>query len=256
MKGLRLMGAMVLLMAMASAANAQGKQHDDRALRIIARSEAQHVRSRRNLIKILQAHPQFLVELQAIAARLKTEPAWLLNVMASESLFDPSARNCLPGQTASGLLQFIERTAQSMGTTTAAIRRLGPIDQLRLVERYFTPFRGRLNSLADVYLAVFRGFMIEGGETTVVAPLNQTDREQRVYSLNRWLDLDGDNRITKGELALAALIVGRFQPASPAAIEPGANIDPAEISPSPVTNSNPQPRQTRSIYVSSSSQSN
>ena len=51
-----------------------------------------------------------------------------------------------------------------MGTTTEAIRRMSPVEQLRLVEKYFTPFRGRLNSLADVYLAVFRGFIVEGGE--------------------------------------------------------------------------------------------
>ena len=74
--------------------------------------------------------------------------------MASESLFNPAARNPLPGQTASGLLQFIESTARRMGTTTEAIRRMSTVEQLHLVERYLTPFHGRLNSLADVYLAV------------------------------------------------------------------------------------------------------
>ncbi len=134
---------------------------------MIARNEAKHLRSRQNLIRILRDQPSFWIELQAIARRLKTEPAWLLNVMASESLFDHTARNGLSGQTATGLLQFIESTARNMGTTTEAISRMSPVEQLRLVERYLTPFCGRLNSLADVYLAVFRGFIVKGGDATV-----------------------------------------------------------------------------------------
>ena len=67
-------------------------------MQMIARSEAKHARSRQNLIKILRDHPNFGIELQAIAKRLKTDPAWLLNVMASESLFDPAARNGFPGK--------------------------------------------------------------------------------------------------------------------------------------------------------------
>jgi soluble lytic murein transglycosylase-like protein len=176
MKGLRLAGATALLLLMITpAADAQDERMNDRALRMIARSEAKHARSRQNLIKILRNHPNFWIELQAIARRLKSEPAWLLNVIASESLFNPAARNGQPGQTATGLLQFIEDTAQSMGTTTEAIRRMSPVEQLRLVEKYLSPFRGRLNSLSDIYSAVFRGFIVEGGDTSVVAPLNNSN---------------------------------------------------------------------------------
>jgi hypothetical protein len=161
--------------------------------------------------------------------------------MANESLFNPAAHNPLPGQTASGLLQFIESTARRMGTTTEAIRRMSPVEQLRLVERYLTPFRGRLNSLADVYLAVFRGVVIEGGDTVVVVDSN---KERRIYALNKSLDLNGDGRIVKGELSLAALSVGRFLPA-PARTKPVKmgkdNLSVKEDQP-------PAPR-TRSIYI-------
>src|SRR5262249_34712127 len=104
MKGLRTAGVGALLTLMvAPAADAQDERLNDRALQVIARSEAKHLRSRQNLSKILRDQPNFWIELQAIAKRLKTEPAWLLNVMASESLFNPTARNGLPGQTATGL---------------------------------------------------------------------------------------------------------------------------------------------------------
>jgi hypothetical protein len=66
-------------------------------MRVIERSEAKHIRSRQNLAKILPGQPQFWLELHAVAERLKTQSVWLLNVMAIESLLDPSARNSLPG---------------------------------------------------------------------------------------------------------------------------------------------------------------
>jgi len=246
MKGLRPAGAATILLLMtALVASAQDKGLNDRTLRMIARNEAKHIRSRQNLIKILRDHPNFWVELQAIAKRLKTEPAWLLNVMASESLFKPKARNGLPGQTATGFLQFIESTAQSLGTTTEAIRRMSPVEQLRLVEKYLTPFQGRLNSLADVYLTVFRGFIVEGGDASVVAPLNRSNKEQRIYSLNRWLDFNGDGKITKGELALAAFSTGRFQPVVP---RPDGISDRNSVD---AFDQMPETRRTRSIYVRS-----
>ncbi|MCI0390556.1 MAG: transglycosylase SLT domain-containing protein [Acidobacteria bacterium] len=237
--------AAFLLLMIVPAANAQDNWPNDRVMRMIARSEAKHIRSRHNLINILREQPQFWIELEAVAVRLKTEPAWLLNVVASESLFNPLARNSFPGQSATGLLQFIESTAQSLGTTTEAISRMSPVDQLRLIERYLTLFRGRLNSLADVYLAVFRGFIVEGGDASIVAPLNNSNKEQRIYSLNKWLDFNRDSKITKGELALAALTIGRFQPVAP---HPFRSQNRRT---STTQDRNPENRQTRSIYVRS-----
>jgi transglycosylase-like protein with SLT domain len=213
-KRLRSIGVAVALL-MAPAVIAQNKEPDDHLRRIVASSEAKHLRSRHNLLKILREHPRFWPELQAIAKRLKTQPAWLLNAMAAESLFDPAARNSLPGQSASGLLQFVEETARGLGTTTAIIREMDPVEQLRLVEKYFVPFRGRLSSMADVYMAVLRGFIIDGKDETVVSPLDNSSKEQRIFVLNRWLDLNSDSKITRGELYWAATLIGRFQPQEP-----------------------------------------
>ncbi len=234
--------AIAASIALPIAANAQNAQTDgDQLSQLFARTEAKHLCSRRNLTEILRSQPRFWIELRVVAERLQTQPAWLLNVMASESLFNPAARNSLPGQTASGLLQFIEATARRMGTTTEMIRRMNPVDQLRLVERYLTPFRSRLNSLADVYLAVFRGVVIEGGDTVVVVDSN---KERRIYALNKSLDLNGDGRIVKGELSLAALSVGRFLPAP--ARTTRVKMGKVNLS---VKNDQFPARNTRSIYI-------
>jgi transglycosylase-like protein with SLT domain len=235
--------AEIFLLMIATMVSAQEKLPNDRVRQMIARTEEKHLRSRQNLIRILRDQPNFWIELQAIAGRLKTEPAWLLNVMASESLFDHKARNELSGQTATGLLQFIESTAKNMGTTTEAIRRMSPAEQLRLVEKYLMPFRGRLNSLADVYLAVFRGFIVKGGDATVIAPLDRSSRERLIYLLNRWLDFNCDGKINKGELALAALAIGRFTPTTPRS---GGSLyrNPAEAA-----DSKTEIPQMRSIYI-------
>src|SRR5262249_22047774 len=120
-----------------------------------------------------------------------------------------------------------------------------PVEQLRMVEKYLSPFRGRLNGLADVYSAVFRGFIAEGGDASVVAPLNNSNKELRIYSLNRWLDFNSDGKITKGELALAALSVGRCQPA---AILSGKS---PHRSPVYGADRKPEARRTHSIYAGS-----
>jgi hypothetical protein len=257
----------VLLSSLNMAALAQRPQttQSDYLLRLFNRADARHQRSRRNLEAILRAQPGFWQELQAVAGRLGTEPAWLLNVMACESLFDPDARNPLPGQTASGLLQIIGRTARRLGTTTKAIRRMSPLDQLRLVEKYLEPFRGRLSTLPDVYMAVFRGSIVEGDNAVVVV---DSAKEPRIYALNKSFDINSDKFITKGELGLAALSVGRFFPTrSPQqtkrnnssgrtafvrgkAKTPQASVTNSDsVAPARADNSTQSPRSTRSIYV-------
>ena len=247
MKRVRLIGV-AAAMLVAPAATAQSVQPDDHVRQIVARSEVKHLRSRQNLLKILSTQPQFWPELLAVAERLQTQPAWLLNVMATESLFEASARNALPGQSASGLLQWIESTARRMGTTTAAIRRMDPVNQLGLVEKYLAPFSGRLNSMADVYMAVLRGFIIDGKDETVISPLDDTRKEQRIYRLNKWLDLNNDRKITRGELALMATLIGRFQPQDSTSPSSGGDLGP----PLPISSAPPGRKPvTRSIYIRS-----
>lgn len=86
------------------------------------------------------------------------DPAMLANVINFESNnFDPQAVNALSGAT--GLIQFMPRTAGELGTTTAALRSMSAVEQMDYVQRYFQLPRirkhGPLRTQTDVYMAVF-----------------------------------------------------------------------------------------------------
>src|SRR5215470_11415104 len=98
--------------------------------------------------------PAFCEKVTAIAARLGADPNFLLAVMAFESggTFSSSVKNKFTGAT--GLIQFMPRTATSLGTSLAALAQMTPEAQLDYVERYFQPYRGKLKTLEDTYMAV------------------------------------------------------------------------------------------------------
>lgn len=154
-----------------------------------------------NTIQGVRGNPnvsqEFLSEVNAMAKRLGTRPEYLLGVMSFESggSFSSSARNPVSGAT--GLIQFLPSTAEGLGTTTAALSRMTPVEQLRYVERYFQPFQGRLNTLEGVYTAVLSG-----------SPRPNTDdvlfRQGTVaYTQNSGLDFNRDGQITSGEATSA-----------------------------------------------------
>lgn len=95
----------------------------------------------------------FALNVIAMAARLGCSPHWLMGVMYFESKFSPSVRN--ESSTATGLIQFLASTARSLGTTTTQLSEMSGLQQLYYVERYLSPYKGKLNGFIDVYLAVF-----------------------------------------------------------------------------------------------------
>ncbi len=89
----------------------------------------------------------------AIANELNTNPNWLMAAMDVESSLNPKAVNPITGAT--GLIQFMPKTAIGLGTTTAELFNMSNIEQLDYVRRYLLPFKGKLNQLSDVYLSIF-----------------------------------------------------------------------------------------------------
>ena len=139
--------------------------------------------------------PEFLAKVKEIAQRIDCDYRDLLGLMNSESGIRADIKN--PNGSASGLIQFIESTANGLGTTTAELRAMSPIDQLDYVEKYLTKVKaqaglsGRL-SAGDLYSLVF----LPGRARRDVL----TSSGENYYAHNRGLDLNKDGQITKAEL--------------------------------------------------------
>lgn len=124
---------------------------------------------------------------------------WLMACMAWESgeTFSASIRNGA-GSGAVGLIQFMPRTALALGTSTEALARLTPEDQLNYVYKYFLPYKGRIQSLADMYMAILWPAAIGKG---LDSPLWSAESHPITYRQNAGLDIDKNFTITKREAA-------------------------------------------------------
>ena len=133
------------------------------------------------------------------ADSLGVEVDYLMAVMAWESArtFRSDIRN-MAGSGATGLIQFMPATARGLGTNTDELAKMTPEDQLNYVYRYFLPYRGRLKTLSDVYMAVLWPRAIGKPEGYVL--WNKASRPT-TYRQNAGLDIDGDESITKAEAA-------------------------------------------------------
>lgn len=142
---------------------------------------------------------KFRVKVRAISARLGCVPDDLMTCMAWESgrSFSPSKRN-LAGSGATGLIQFMPSTAKALGTSTTALAALTAERQLDWVERYFQPFKGRLTTLADLYMAIL-------WPAGVGKPMEYVlwDAKSRpiTFRQNAGLDINHNGAITKAECA-------------------------------------------------------
>lgn len=131
-----------------------------------------------------------------IASDLGTNPNFLLAVMSFETgeTFSPSVRNPVSG--AVGLIQFMKPTAQGLGTTQAALAQLSAEDQLDFVAKHFKPFKGKLKTLEDAYMAVLLPSAVGKGSNHVLFR-----KPSQRYSQNSGLDINRDGLVTVGEAA-------------------------------------------------------
>ena len=146
--------------------------------------------------KVSQAFRERLFEICQV---LGVEPDYLMACMAFESAetFSPSIRNAA-GSGATGLIQFMPNTAKGLGTTTAALAAMTAEQQLEYVLAYFMPYKGRLKTLADVYMAILWPAAIGKVDDWVL--WDQASRPT-TYRQNAGLDLNKDGTISKAEAA-------------------------------------------------------
>jgi murein DD-endopeptidase MepM/ murein hydrolase activator NlpD len=185
-----------------------------------------------NRIDGVQGNPNvteaFISEVEAMAERLGTQPEYLMAVMSFETggSFSPAQRNNAGGS-ATGLIQFMPGTASELGTTTGALARMTPVEQLRYVEQYFNnrSDRGDLNTLEGVYTTVLYGSPRPDPNSTLFS------QGSAAYRANAPLDLNRDGRITAGEAT--SFVRGRINGEAPPPTETPPGETPTEPSPPP-----------------------
>lgn len=134
----------------------------------------------------------FRVKVREVAKALSLDASWLMAIMYAESGISTTAKN--PGSTATGLIQFTRATAIALGTTTTALARMTPVQQMDYVQKYFEQYKGRISNLTDCYMAVFYPKAIGQPDSYVIATA-----PSEVYNKNANLDINGDDSITRAE---------------------------------------------------------
>lgn len=117
----------------------------------------------------------FTTKVKDISKKLKVNPNWLMAIMRFESGFDPGIRNPMPGQTATGLIQFIESTANWLGTSTAALAQMSRVQQLDYVYEYYRRGGvGKYKSYVDMYMQTFYPAAVGKPDSYVVGSADNT----------------------------------------------------------------------------------
>lgn len=136
---------------------------------------------------------EFIGMVRQYSKWLNIEPDWLMQVMYKETggTFDPTIKNWA-GSKAVGLIQFMPETAKGLDTTSSQLENMGNVQQLYFVYKYLLPYKNRMKTFGDVYLAVFYPAAI-GKPDSYLLPKSVTRQ-------NKGLDLNKDGRISKKEI--------------------------------------------------------
>jgi len=145
----------------------------------------------------------FLRALAAMVDRHGWNIDGIAGVISHESRFDAAAHSPIPGQTATGLIQFIESTARSLGTSTAALRTMSALQQLPYVERYFQrTLRLTPNAPESYILATYgRADLVNAPDDLAIDHATSDDpAEAERYRVNSAFDASGKGWISVGDL--------------------------------------------------------
>jgi hypothetical protein len=150
--------------------------------------------------------PDFNRKLEKMCKELGVSTKDMIAVMKLESGIDPARRNTTSGAT--GLIQFMPKTAAALGTTTEALAKMSAVEQLDYVYKYFKMVGLKPGSnLQDLYMGVFMPAAMGKGPDHVLGQRGASGFSGKVYDQNSGLDKNKDGVIT---VADATQTVQRF----------------------------------------------
>lgn len=189
--------------AQAEATNVSSNKNSSRSIGDLANSvlSIPEANASENIGPVMQDAKDFNTKVVDVAKELDTDPAHLLQVMKFETGGElASDTKNKAGSGATGLIQFMPDTAKALtgaDTKAAAIKILSdmtPTEQLDYVKKYLAPFKGKLNTLDDVYMAVLYPKAV--GKNSDYALF---EKDTTAYWQNAGLDINDDGIVTKAE---------------------------------------------------------
>lgn len=140
--------------------------------------------------------PNFQKAVQTMCGRLGVNPDHMKLVMWRESGISASAVN--QSSNATGLIQFMPNTARWLGTTVEALWKMSPVEQLKYVEKYYEPYKWKLNSPADLYLVTFYPLALQKWNNFVFGSEKSSKYANTVARQNPGIaKFSGGNKITR-----------------------------------------------------------
>lgn len=137
-------------------------------------------------------------------AKMWSIPAdWLIGCMYIESSLQASAINKFTQ--ASGLIQFMPKTATGLGVTIEDIQGMNAVEQMELVEEYLEKYSNKWTQFIDVYLSIFYPAAIgQGDNFTIGAQINSAVAHS-IAKVNPAYDMNKDGQITVAEIKTAVM---------------------------------------------------
>lgn len=170
--------------------------------------------------------PEDLGAIVSTADSLGIDPDWLLAIEKFESGLNPKAVNSSSGAT--GAIQFMpgpNGSAARLGTSTEALKQMTLQEQQKYVYAYLLPFKSRLKSLEDTYLAVFFPAAIGQSDDYVVgiSPDNGGSSFQNaVYNQNKGFDSSSTGYVRRSDIVSTIRSVYRSGSGRPRIPVPGS----------------------------------
>lgn len=147
--------------------------------------------------------PAFRAKLLEVSNDLGIGPNYIMACIALETgeTFRTDIKNS--GSSATGLIQFMKATAEELGTRAHLLRKMGHVQQMEYVKKYFQMQSRNVNvpaedwSLEDVYYSIFSPNSIKLKPNDIVYKKSDGD----TYDKNLYHDINKDGKITKSEIS-------------------------------------------------------
>ena len=129
----------------------------------------------------------------------KLDPDFLMTCMAFETGEKFKSNVVNKQSNATGLIQFMKKTAIGLGTTIEDLAKMTEVKQLDYVYKYFQKYTSKLKTLGDVYMCIL--YPVAAGKDDNYVLFRKDDiNAPKQYIQNKGLDFNKDGLITKKEV--------------------------------------------------------